>query len=172
MKSKSYICAYCNESFMSIEYTAKYCSMACTGKARTANVKPKQPNVSCAWCQKPFYKRPSAQRYSKSGLYFCSREHKDQAQNIDGLKLLHLPHYGTGNGGSSYRERALKRQENKCEKCGYSKYIEVLQVHHKDRDRKNNIQTNLSILCPTCHIEEHFLTSTGPYSKNKQRKQK
>ncbi len=43
----------------------------------------------------------------------------------------------------------------KCGRCTYSKY-EILQVHHKDRNRNNNNLANLELICPNCHYEEHY----------------
>lgn len=58
-------------------------------------------------------------------------------------------------------ERALKiRLINQrgalCERCGYNK-IEILHLHHKDRNRRNNELGNLELICPNCHYEEHYL---------------
>lgn len=57
------------------------------------------------------------------------------------------------------REKALKRDEYKCVKCGSE---EQLQVHHKDekgrnlpKDQQNNDINNLITLCASCHIKEH-----------------
>ena len=44
----------------------------------------------------------------------------------------------------------------KCERCDYGK-SEILQVHHKDRNRKNNNLDNLELICPNCHYEDHYL---------------
>lgn len=52
--------------------------------------------------------------------------------------------------------KAIERAEFKCEVCSYDSYQEVLQIHHKDRNRKNNDLDNLIVLCPTCHAEEHY----------------
>jgi 5-methylcytosine-specific restriction endonuclease McrA len=52
--------------------------------------------------------------------------------------------------------RLLKVRGLKCEKCNYDKY-EILQVHHKDRNRNHNELNNLELICPNCHYEEHFL---------------
>jgi predicted HNH restriction endonuclease len=46
-----------------------------------------------------------------------------------------------------------------CEKCNYSK-IEILQVHHKDKNRQNNSLENLKLLCPNCHAERHYLENS------------
>ena len=44
----------------------------------------------------------------------------------------------------------------KCERCSYNKY-EILQVHHKNKDRNDNNIDNLELICPNCHFEEHYL---------------
>jgi 5-methylcytosine-specific restriction endonuclease McrA len=42
-----------------------------------------------------------------------------------------------------------------CNRCGYSAMPEILDVHHRDRDRTNNEPENLEVLCPNCHAIEH-----------------
>jgi len=54
---------------------------------------------------------------------------------------------------------------HKCMNCGLSKWLDKdipLELHHEDGDCKNNLITNLKLLCPNCH------TFTDNYkSKNK-----
>ena len=52
--------------------------------------------------------------------------------------------------------RLLEERGKKCEKCNYSKY-QILEVHHKNRNRMNNELKNLELICPNCHAEEHLL---------------
>lgn len=52
--------------------------------------------------------------------------------------------------------RLLKDRGTSCEKCGYDKK-EILHVHHKDRNRNNNNLSNLELICPNCHYENHYL---------------
>ena len=52
--------------------------------------------------------------------------------------------------------RLLTARGRKCERCDYNKF-EILQVHHKDKNRNNNELDNLALICPNCHYEEHFL---------------
>lgn len=52
--------------------------------------------------------------------------------------------------------RLLEERGNNCARCTYNKY-EILQVHHKDRNRNNNKLDNLELICPNCHYEEHLL---------------
>lgn len=47
-----------------------------------------------------------------------------------------------------------------------SKKLSFLEVHHKDCDRNNNCISNLEILCPTCHVAEHYNSKTGKFNKN------
>lgn len=68
---------------------------------------------------------------------------------------------------SKYRATALSVKEQKCEKCGYNKFPEILVVHHKDRNRKNGAKDNLKLLCPNCHEEEHFLSVDGRFTNKK-----
>ena len=52
--------------------------------------------------------------------------------------------------------RLLEIKGRKCERCSYNKY-EILQVHHKNKDRNDNNIDNLELICPNCHFEEHYL---------------
>jgi hypothetical protein len=42
-----------------------------------------------------------------------------------------------------------------CERCQIENQF-VLQVHHKDEDRKNNDIKNLETICANCHALEHW----------------
>jgi hypothetical protein len=156
------------------EYTAEqrylsrgqglYCSRSCSAKANTLARKP-QANVTCAHCGENFYKSPSKLAQSASGLYFCKRACKDAAQRIGGLSAIQPAHYGISL--ADYRQLAFENYPHKCKVCEYDKYPEVLEVNHIDCDRSNNSLDNLEILCPTCHVEYHFLTKTGRYASGR-----
>lgn len=139
----------------------KFCSLSCARK--NSPRKSSKIEIECSWCKIKFMMAPSRLR-SKSGLNFCCREHKDLAQRIGGLKEIQLPHYG--NQLASYRTKVLREAiEIKCARCGYDKYPEILEVHHKDCNRENNNLENLELICPNCHQEEHFKTKTGRWRK-------
>ncbi len=164
-------CKQCNKEFERYErskirspHEGRFCSQRCASHYAIAH-KPKvehPPNVMCAYCNKDFYKSEFKQTKSKSGLYFCCRAHKDAAQRIGGIPEIMPPHYGTGTGEDTYRDILFRENpELKCQGCSYDAVPEVLQVHHKDCNRKNNDISNLILLCPTCHQVEHFKTKTG-----------
>jgi hypothetical protein len=52
--------------------------------------------------------------------------------------------------------RLLEERGMKCGRCDYKRQ-EILQVHHIDRNRSNNDMSNLELICPNCHYEEHLL---------------
>lgn len=147
----------------------KFCSLKCSHEFRKKQPKiEKDHNCICAKCEKTFYKNKSSKKISKSGLYFCSRKCKDEAQRIGGIKEIQPGHYGKGNNAGYYRkvtERAGLMHE--CQKCGYNKIPSILQVHHKDRNRENNDISNLEVLCPNCHLEDHYLNNDGLFTKHK-----
>jgi hypothetical protein len=59
-----------------------YCSKPCASAARSREMTqpPPEPNVACAWCEVPFYLKPSRIKNSVSGVFTCSNEHRKLAQ--------------------------------------------------------------------------------------------
>ena len=145
----------------------QYCSRVCSGKARTEQPRIQHaPNVECALCQTPFYKRPSHLINSVHGIYFCCRAHKDEAQRLGGITTIQPPHYGTGQScNTDYRAIARRHHPIRCVGCGYNKVPEILLVHHIDCDRTNNDPANLEWRCGRCHDLIHFQTKTGKWSQ-------
>ena len=132
---------------------ARFCSRKCSARRLR---KLKTPNCECDLCGHAFYRPPSKQN-SKSGLLFCSRACKERAQSLDtdGFEAIQPDHYGVRE--TTYRSAAMRHYPNKCDICGYDTHPEVLEVHHRDKNRKNNVLGNLQVLCPTCHRVEHFV---------------
>lgn len=171
-------CEYCKEKFSALlkevkRGHGKYCSRVCFGKKQSQKLKDKAKEkrteataLKCPMCSKMFWRSKSKINVGKHNINFCSRPCKDFGQRLGGIKEIQPPHYGNGE-HRDYRKLALNNLLNKCGRCGYNKHKEVLEVHHKDRDRSNNKLENLEILCPTCHRENHFLKQDGIFWKNK-----
>ena len=100
-----------------------------------------QPNVQCAFCGELIYRSPAQITKSKTGQFFCKREHRRS------WKFLRL---------KTYRKIAFDNNPHKCDECGWDKFIEVLEVHHINFDHNDDRLYNLRILCPTCHRIEHW----------------
>ena len=144
----------------------------------------RNPNVECVICKKPVYRRPALLRISK-GRAFCGlncygiSQRKETPCIVCSAPILASKNAKTCSracsnkhrAGIKYKigrprdkvvlERAMKirlinQRGGLCERCGYNK-VEILHVHHKDRNRKNNDQENLELVCPNCHYEEHYL---------------
>lgn len=131
----------------------KYCRQSCA-TTHTNSLRKKivhEPNASCSYCQMTFYIDKDRKSASKSGLYFCCREHKDISQRIGGIEAIQPDHYGTTL--KDYRDIAFRHYPKVCMRCGYDKFV---VVHHRDYNRSNNSLENLEIICPNCHALEHW----------------
>ncbi len=53
----------------------------------------------------------------------------------------------------------LKRRGllERCTKCGYSEFPDILEAHHIDGNHSNNQLQNLTSLCPNCHTLAHLV---------------
>lgn len=132
----------------------KFCSRKCSAIYRANNLTPLPPNVKCAHCKKDFHLSPSKMAASKSGLYFCCREHKDLSQCIGGIKEIMPSHYDVAS-ENTYRRIAFASKPKVCERCNFDKEPAII-VHHRDRNRDNNDISNLEVLCANCHAIEHY----------------
>ena len=147
----------------------------------------RNPNTKCIVCNTAIYRKPSQMKRSK-GQVFCNivcygiSQRKEKPcvvckkmimskfnKKTCGRSCANIHRagikYKIGNPRNKVKSqqalkiRLLKEKGKKCERCEYDKY-EILQVHHKDRNRKNNEIDNLELICPNCHFEEHFLKNS------------
>ena len=82
----------------------------CQKEDKNKRYKNNRKEVECAYCKTKFFKSLSKLEKSKSGLYFCCREHKDLAQSLNSVKefqIIRPEHYGSEN-PKAYRETAFK----------------------------------------------------------------
>lgn len=142
-------CKYCKNEFITRRSVTKYCNVDCANKSK---IVPVISNAFCAQCDKPIYRSLSSLKGSKSGLYFCSKACKCEAQRIGGIKEIMPPHYGTTT--TDYRS-LFKTEELICARCNYDEFDCSVEIHHIDKDRKNNSRENLIPLCACCHKALH-----------------
>jgi predicted nucleic acid-binding Zn ribbon protein len=145
----------------------------------------RNPNTKCVVCSRPIYRRPAER---KRGRVFCSQvcygiaNRKETPCVVCGTPILASANAKTCGRACSNKNRAgikytgrspkdkvkdersikvrvLTFKGEKCERCGYDKK-EILNVHHKDRNHGNNDMSNLELLCPNCHAEEHYLSNS------------
>ena len=144
----------------------------------------RNPNTTCLICDKGIYRRPGEIKLNKGRVFCgqscfgisCRKEHPCIVCKKPILAGLHKKTCSRAcanknRAGTKYKrgrprdkvrsqlalkKRLLKERGTQCGRCTYTK-AKILQVHHKDRDRKNNSLENLELLCPNCHMEEHHL---------------
>lgn len=102
--------------------------------------------IDCIVCKRPILSSSHRITCSRS----CSNKHRKGikykiGRPKDKTKIFRV-----------LKSKLTKGGKSKCERCDYNK-IEILQIHHKNRNRNDNNLDNLEILCPNCHYEEHYL---------------
>lgn len=138
-KSTNKICENCGKIF-SVPYnkmnSKKYCSRKCYNVARKNKSLVER---FCLYCNKSFIcNKSNKKKYCSSK---CASD--DRTDNVN-KRYCSVRKTMMENGDISY-----------CEICGYDEHPEILGVHHKDRNTKNNNSDNLIVLCPICHSLEH-----------------
>ena len=144
MSSKYHLhnCLYCGTSFRTyLCRTTKFCSQRCRGLYSR-----KDYHYVCGFCEQAFTGSRS-RKPSKSELKFCSR------QCYTSWRLKGLPR--NANSKALHHLLARRGKIDKCERCDFE-VASILEVHHKDIDKRNNALANLEILCPNCHSLAHL----------------
>ena len=150
-KLYSRFCAVCEKKFYAPKCRAtRFCSIGCRGQAQRTRLE-----VSCEQCKKTFLKRPSTFKNSVHQKFFCSRVCKDLGQSFKGnCAAIHPAHYGSP---LEYRGRI---ELDICVGCGESRRF-LLLTHHKDGNRKHNLEENLECVCHNCHVIRHLFFVDG-----------
>ena len=103
----------------------------------------------------------------------CSTEYR---KNIILQKWLKNEYIINGNCPltKTIKEFLLKKNNYKCEECGFEGYNRktgntILQFHHKDGDSSNNSPENIQVLCPNCHAmtENYMALNKGHSARDK-----
>jgi 5-methylcytosine-specific restriction endonuclease McrA len=120
-----------------------YCSVVCKSRAK---IKIR----SCLGCGRKFKAARAHIRYCSRGcnLRILARARSDKSPSSKVVKLRLLDKFGA------------------CQRCGYFEVVAILEINHKDRNRKNKAEENLELLCPNCHTIEHLEAGDGQFFNN------
>lgn len=108
-----------------------------------------------------------AEKYNIDYSHFTGKGHLIGKTHTWSTKpLSEILVYGKVENTHRLRIRLIKEgvKQDKCESCGNVMWLGKpisLELHHLDGDRKNNILSNLIIICPNCHAQ------TDNYRRNK-----
>lgn len=136
-------CAVCGAAFSVIRFrkdTAKHCSKKCYYKAMN---KCGTVELTCSVCGTTFRRPPYRAKYKRP---CCSIKCRGLLQRTE----------QPGSAATARNWLARRGFFLVCNRCGYDSHPEILVIHHRDRNRKNNAVENLEILCPNCHAVEHY----------------
>lgn len=177
-------CSVCGIDFKKYNCHLRYkhivCSRKCYGELRKKIIGEKKIKT-CPQCKKEFITGGRDKRHHT--VIYCSRPcfdiHRQRRRSEPCLKCgvivtKPISHFKKKTFCSkycaySYRVRKFKPVPScyklkrvvmietigQCQRCGYKKYPNILHIHHKDRNRKNNEDSNLELICPNCHEIEH-----------------
>lgn len=138
-----------------------------------------QPRV-CEDCKSPYIPKGPAAKF----CIICAPKHAKQvkAKSVYEYRKRIGVQVGVGKGGANTsgvddgqyktgikyfqkRRGEIKLERRYCERC--KKDLSTARsgqwaVHHRDRNRANNVDTNFELLCKKCHQMEHECTSNLP----------
>lgn len=147
------LCKQCDKSFYVKPNRLEkgwgsFCSNTCKHRSlKTGSL------LECYTCAKPLYRNLTDQKKSQNNRFFCNRSCQAIWKNSRLATGVDHPNWKTGI--SSYRE-IMKRQDVPliCTRCSVEDF-RILAVHHKDKNRQNNLPSNLMWLCHNCHYLVH-----------------
>lgn len=183
---KKVLCEMCLKEIIRIPSTIMkhvFCSQACTFKWRKTEEFRKEQSVRTSQSQRLVWEIKSyKEKMKKLRIEIWNRpEFKKKRSLISksfwknskrrelASKRMSGKNHPNWQGGKSYesygggftprlREMIRFRDGYKCKKCGCPQLENgrTLDVHHKDRNKKNNDMKNLITLCQSCHVSIHW----------------
>lgn len=138
-------CDQCSKDFFVNKWKTqqRFCSKQCTGAFNSKYGG--SVHTNCSVCGNAVRRNPGKMRFEQ---VFCGYECMGKARRLEAPK--------SGKQAAVRKWFSRLNRMSSCEECGYDEVPGILVLHHKDRDRTNNVLTNLAILCPNCHALEHL----------------
>jgi hypothetical protein len=131
-------CRFCWKEFKTFKQSnTRWCSRDCYWN----ELRSVRPEAKCNICWKIF--SLTKYRWNKHWKKYCCRNCYNNRRKESRMKIKRNTLY------------MRKFVESWCIDCWEKKYY-LLQVHHKDWNSKNNIDSNLEVVCANCHIKRHL----------------
>lgn len=154
-------CEICKETFKTTPTSSK--QKTCSKKCATQRIRNARIKSTCAICQKSITSAKGRIRK------FCSNACRFKALVGQAKKITEARStWGEWKNRKSAKLWFVNKYKG-CMKCGYNAVPQILELHHIDRNGKNNVKSNLMLLCPNCHSEDHWARRDGQFANNKGR---
>lgn len=102
------------------------------------------------------------QKVNKYCDNYCMNEHQYK-QYITEWKLGKVDgRKGVSQTSNHIRRYLSKKYNETCQACGISEWNGksiTMQLEHKDGNSRNNLEENLTLLCPNCHTQTEYYGS-------------
>jgi hypothetical protein len=138
-------CKKCGNEFEPMKGLINYCSLECRNSRTWSDEDKKKKSISAKNSEKVKISNKNRPKdfWIKIGEKRKENHRKEILQsNYDDLSFNRL------------RYRILYEQDNKCNCCGLSEWLNepiILELEHKDGNHFNNERSNLEMICPNCH---------------------
>lgn len=142
------LCAKCGKSFKrhAGHVNQRFCSVGC------ARWRPALNPRKCVGCGKKFAPGKQGQIYCRRVCVAVTRARRNREAGI-------FPN-------SREAKATLLGKVAACQRCGWHIEPAVLELHHRDRNARNNHLSNLEVLCPNCHSIDHYRAKDGQFASN------
>lgn len=133
----------------------KFCSSSCAASKNNTLFPKKSKSINfitCVFCKTDVVSRS---RSKKKKQIYCNRSCRDKHE----FECVTLPRFFEGliNFSGTLKSILIKLNGEVCAECNQSSIFRgkrlVLQLDHIDGDNKNNLPSNLRLLCPNCHSQ-------------------
>lgn len=108
----------------------------------------------CLNCSKEFeFKRMTSNKYC---CHSCQQEYQRKEYIIRWQQGLETGERGRGQISQHVRKYLNEKFNNACTSCNISNWNNkpiILEVEHVDSNSENNVESNLTLLCPNCHSQ-------------------
>lgn len=143
-------CANCGQTFSKVgsDIDRRHCSNSCAIVGRRKPI----PTRRCLGCGILFQPTKRSGKYCYKGCVHVSASRRRHDNGIFKNARTAKEH--------------LLGSARACQRCGWGAEPGILELHHKDRNRRNNHLSNLIVVCPNCHAVDHFQRKDGQFANN------
>ena len=144
-------CKNCQRHFAYEKRRNKFCNTSCAASFNNRGIQRNvRDPIKCLHCKKE----------TKNVKFCCHKCFSDFRQEETFDKIRRGEYIVPYSGSRTLRSFMVQERGKCCDRCNLSTWQNQdipLSVHHKDGDARNNLPTNLELLCLNCHgLTENF----------------